>query len=297
MGVGDVENELFEAILVRRNECLALAAQSASIQEHDSKIDEARLLLNLIEQDLLDLEKLTASRFGKLYGQVSYWIGFRKNPSDKTLRGYEEALLVKLLSSASQALATELLEVVSPENSYPDFGEGIAEKQALRERCVAILAPKAAREAITFVAKEGGIRALNERGRFSGVKNCLFRSESPLWKTGMRDEILELIRKGRDNFIIYSNVRELFDLLLRGLEHGIDSVGRQGIAKVLSDQEFVQRLWETVTSRGIQYRMQTEFLQARSLLVQNGIPEAALPLTPELQARQQEEKSRAAGNP
>jgi hypothetical protein len=45
-------------------------------------------------------------------------------------------------------------------------------------------------------------------------------------------------------------------------------------------------------SRGIQYRMQIVFIRARQSLVQNGIPEAILPLTDELAVRLKEEESR-----
>jgi hypothetical protein len=292
VSVADVEDELFEAIVVRRNECLSGAAESASIQEHQSDSDEAGMLLQMAEQYLLDLGKLTASRFRKLYGQASYWIGFRKNPSDKTLRDQEQMSLLKLLSSASQALSTELFEAISPQTWHPDIDEVVAEKQALRGKCVAIVAPRAAREAITFITRDGGIQSLTERGRFPAVKHCLFGSDSPVWKTGLRDELLEFVRRGCKDFVIYVNVRDYFNLLVQGLEHGMDSISRQDIATVLSDEVFVRALWETVTSRGIQYRMQITFIRARQSLIQNGIPEASLPLTDELQLRLREEQSR-----
>src|SRR5207253_8715015 len=72
------------------SDLLSAAAESASIQEHKSNTDEAGILLQMIEQYLLDLGKLGASRFRKLYDQASCWIGFRKNPSDETLRESEE---------------------------------------------------------------------------------------------------------------------------------------------------------------------------------------------------------------
>jgi len=251
----------------------------------------------MLEQYLLDLGKLTAPRFRKLYGQASYWIGFRKNRSDNALRDQEETSLLKLLSSASPALSTELLEVVAPHSWDPDIDESAAKRQELRDKCVAIAAPKAAREAITFMTRDGGIQSLTERGRFPAVKHCLFRPDSPIWKTGLRDELLELVRRGREDFVIFANVRAYFRLLTEGLEHGMDLIGREDIARVLSDEPFVRCLWETVISRGIQYRMQIAFLRARQSLIQNGIPEAALPLTDELQLRLKEEESRSTQQP
>jgi hypothetical protein len=292
VSVEDVENELFETIMTRRNECLSMGAESALIDEHDSSISEAGILLELIRQNLLDLSKLEASRFKKLYGQAVYWIGFRKNPTDKALRDQEERLLLELLSAASDRLSTELFEVVVPQDWHPGFGEGDAEKRALNRKCLEIVAPRAAREAITFITREGGIRSLSERGRFPAVKYCLFNSESPIWKTTLRDDVLGLIREGRENLTIYANVRDLFSLLVQGLEHGIDSVSKKEFTAVLSNEDLVRCLWGCITSRGIQYRMQMSFIQGRQSLIQNGVPEALLPMTEELQRRLKEEESR-----
>jgi hypothetical protein len=289
----DVDEELFEAIVVRRNECLSAAAESASIQEHQSHSGEAGILLEMVEQYLLDLGKLTASRFSKLYGQISYWIGFRKNQHDKALRGQEEKFLLKLLSSAPPALSLELLEVVNPRTWHPDIDEAAIMRQELRDNCAAIAAPKAAREAITFMTRDGGIQSLTERGRFSAVKTCLLRSDSPIWKTPLRDELLELVRTGREDFVVFTNVRTYFMLLIEGIERGIDSIEREEIAGVLADEVFVRCLWETVTSRGIQYRMQITFLRARQSFIRNGVPEALMPLTDDLRSRLREEELKA----
>jgi hypothetical protein len=146
-------------------------------------------------------------------------------------------------------------------------------KEAFREKCMAIVAPKAAEEAIPFMTRDGGTQSLTERGRFSAVKYCLFKTDSPIWKTDLRDELIALIRKGRDDLRIYSNVSELFDLMMQGLRRGIDStIGVSDVVALLSNQEFVRALWDTVTSRAIQYRMRMSYLEARLLLVQNGVP-------------------------
>jgi hypothetical protein len=299
----DVETELFETMLVRRDECLSIAAESPSLQEHDLAIDEAGKLLDLIEQDLLQPNKLGASRFKRLYGQASYWIGFRKNASDNALRDKEEALLLKLLSSASDELSTDLLEVMLRHFWHPEVDEGFAQKKILQSKCEAIAGPKAAKEAINFFTREGGIKSLYEIGRFRAVKYCLLNPESPVWRAPLQDILLELIRKGRDEFVIYENVRDFFTLLVQGLQGGVDTVARKDIVAVLSDRTFVQRLWETVTSRGIQYRMQIAFIRSRDALIENGIPAASLPLTEELSLRAKESKnqsnqqdSAAAGN-
>jgi hypothetical protein len=77
----DVEVELFDAIIGKRNMLLSAAAESKSVEEQDSQLIEAAALLQMTEQLLRDLGKLTPLRFGKLFDQFSHWIGFRKNGS------------------------------------------------------------------------------------------------------------------------------------------------------------------------------------------------------------------------
>jgi len=284
-----VDAELFQAMLGERNRLLESAAQSKPTLEHAGFADQASRLLTMIEQFLGDLGRLDAQRFKTLYGQAAYWIGFRKNPADLVLRNQEEGSQLKLLSGASEQLSTELLEIFFPSFDI-DFGDGTLQlKETLRNKCMAVVAPKAAKEAISFVTREGGIQSLTERGRFEAVKYCLFKSDSPVWKTGLRDELIASIGKGKDDSRIYSNVSELFDLMMRGLRGDIDStIGMSDVVMLLSNQELIKALWDTVTSRAIQYRMQMGYIEARQLLVQNGVSEDILPLTDELKLRAEE---------
>jgi len=131
-----------------------------------------------------------------------------------------------------------------------------------------------------------------EKDRFASVKYCLFSRISPLWQGDHRRNFIALLRTGKTKPTVYSNARDLFDLLMRGVRGGIDSLDRQSITELLSDHEFVQVLWDVATSRPIQYRMQMSFIDARKVLIQHGAPESSLPLTRELQARAQEEAQR-----
>ena len=295
VGAEDVDHELFEAMIMRRNECLAGAADSASIEEHDSFTGEAETVLLMLEQ-YLEIGVLDAPRFRKLYGQVSQWIGFRKNPTDRALRGQEEALLLKMVGSASSDLSAELLEIVRPDSPHPDLAEASAERDALRAKCLDVIGPKAAREAIAFMGRENGIRTITEPTRFLGIKYCLLNPESPLWKTDIRHEFVILISRGKEELTIYINARDYFFILAEGLERGIDWVSRVDIASLLSDHAFVKCLWQTVTSRGIQYRMQIKFIRCREWFIHNGVPEEVMPLTEELQLRLKEEKQRLSGS-
>jgi hypothetical protein len=89
------------------------------------------------------------------------------------------------------------------------------------------------------------------------------------------------------------NIRDFFSLLVQGLESGIDSIRREDIAKVVSSNgDFVHCIWETIISRGIQYRMQISFIRGRESLIQTGVPEESLPLTQDLRSRIADEKLR-----
>lgn len=285
MEVQDVETELFEAIVNRRQTCLSAAAESASIPELESNTKEAESLLRMVEQYLLEPVRLTEIEFRRLYGQASYWIGFRANPSDKQLRLKEEALLTKLCSMASPELSAKLFEVVFPSGDQPFADERTAELKNLRGKCLAIIFPKAAKEAVGLFARDGGIRSLNEPNRFLAARNCLFLPDSPVWTTDLRNELFGLIRRGRETSVAYANARDFFHLIAQGLGQGMDGVGKQDIVAILSDGELAQCLWDVVTSRGIQYRMQIAFIRDRQLLIESGVSEALMPLTDDLRSR------------
>ena len=152
------------------------------------------------------------------------------------------------------------------------------------------MAPKAAREAISFLTRGGGTQNLTERGRFARVEHCLFKSDSPVWTTDLRNELIALPRDEGDDPTVYSNVNDLFDLMIRSLRRGVDStIDTSDVVALLSNQEFIKVMWGTVTSRAIQYRMQMRYIEARQLLVQRGVPEDILPLTGELKLRAEED--------
>ena len=126
----DVENELFQAMIDRRAACLSGAAESASIQDHDLFVAEAESLLALVKQDLIGITKLDKARFEKVFGQASYWIDFRKNPTDMTLRKAEEAFLLELVSSASEVLCPDFFGVVGPQHWTDDLLDASKERAA-----------------------------------------------------------------------------------------------------------------------------------------------------------------------
>jgi hypothetical protein len=100
---------------------------------------------------------------------------------------------------------------------------------------------------------------------------------------------MSLLDRGCDDFKTYVNVRDFFFLLVQGLETGVDSIRQESIVKILFDHEFVGRMWKTVISRAVQWRMQINFIQGRALLIENGVSDDLMPLTDELQSRIRDE--------
>jgi hypothetical protein len=116
-------------------------------------------------------------------------------------------------------------------------------------------------EALSFVNKKLGINSIRERGRHDGVKFCLFNSASPVWTTDSRKTLIAIIESGRENDIVYDNVQELFSILTAALAHRVDFVSRHESSRILRNHAFVRTLWETVTLRTIQFRMQIAYLR------------------------------------
>jgi hypothetical protein len=297
VSVEDVEAELFEAIFNKRGELLRQAAEAKSVEEVESSLNQAGASLEMIGQFLLDCNKLTAPRFSKLYEQAAYWIGFRRNHADEMQREKEEQMLIRILDSVSGELSMAILENLMPDRWDIDMGDGtIPMKKSLREKCYNLVAPKAAKESLKFLVRDGGMRNLSERGRFHGAKYCLFDPSSPLRKGDLRDEFLALIRGGLDSHTAYVNAREYLEMWVSGLQSdaGLESVGNAKLIELVKDEEFVRCLWQTATSRKIQYRMQMSFIQARQSLIGAGASEDALLLNEELRTRVQEEDARKA---
>ena len=80
--------------------------------------------------------------------------------------------------------------------------------------------------------------------------------------------------------------------MVQALEGGIDSIRRESVTALLTDKELVRCIWETIVSRGIQYRMQIAFIRGRQSFIQKGVSEDLMPLTEELAVRVADEKIR-----
>ncbi|MCC6397047.1 MAG: hypothetical protein IT282_08495 [Bacteroidetes bacterium] len=155
----------------------------------------------------------------------------------------------------------------------------------LRKELVRLVSVSVSEQTIDFLRQDGSVRQLNERGRLEAFKYCLFHPDSPVRKSNLRQALIELLRQGEQDAVIYRNARLLLALLVRIRREGLDMITREEVADMLLDEELVRQLWITATSREIQYRMQYSMLEIRQFLIQNGISEEWLPMTKELRTR------------
>jgi KAP-like P-loop domain-containing protein len=289
----DVETDLFESIVNRRSQRLQEAADTEFAQEHEAKIKEAGVLLDLAEQFLLGLQRLTGARFNKFYDQAFYWFEFRTNPVDQLLREQEKTFLLNLLSKSPEALAQELLEVLHPWGFSKfdlDNASTSDAKKALQKDLAAVLAPRVAGQGIELMQQNDGIRALREMEKFLALKYGLLHPDSPLWRTSLWQKLVREIRKGQKSLVAFRNSRDLLELIVEGLERKLDLPIYAGGTTIVANREFIGELWKTVISRQIQFRLQIRFIQWRQVLLQAGVPELVLPLTAELKSRWEIEK-------
>lgn len=69
-------------------------------------------------------------------------------------------------------------------------------------------------------------------------KYCLFHRDSPVWTTELGGVLLDWIRRGTTDAVIFQNAHLLLDILIRGRGYGIDSISGENVAVVLSNREF-----------------------------------------------------------
>jgi hypothetical protein len=75
---------------------------------------------------------------------------------------------------------------------------------------------------------------------------------------------------------------EFLDLIVQAAGNRSNYIARKSAVNIVEDREFVAALWQAVTSSHIQFRMLKSYLSKRDALLQLGVQEGDLPLSPEL---------------
>lgn len=291
--ISDVDTELFQTILSKRHERISQMANCVYLDELEPLAKESVALLKMLGQ-FLDLPNAcTADRIQKVYDHIQSWIAYEKNSFDLELRAAEVGFLSRALANVGDEEVTGLLERLKPWESDFDFSvdgpDAVARKKVILAMAVDAVAPRALRKIFAFFRNPGSVRRLHENDALRAYKYLLFNPTSPLWKNDAKGEFLAIIADGSKDSGTYLNVRTFLDLLVEGQRHGLGWFLREDFDAIFQDRELIAGIWRTVTSRTIQWRAQRELLEARSALIKGGVPEADLPLSPELEARRSHE--------
>jgi hypothetical protein len=286
-----LETDLFQTLINAKENATSKASDASTVEENAKYCVQARSLLTMTEEFLNLPQMLTPERFGKLYGKSSAWVAFRKNAADRDLREAEQALIYSLLDRASEEQAPGIFDTLKPWNpgGYgPEDAQTAALKTQLRSACIARLLPKVERACVTYLHRPESLRVLTTPQSSSAFRYVLFSADRVPWSKEIRNGLLEVMRDAKTDPNAHDKADEFLDLLVQMARNGTVYLDRQCAERIAKDQDFVSALWQAATSRPIQFRMQKSYLAKRSALIQLGVGEDVLPLTPELAKAKEE---------
>jgi KAP family P-loop domain len=281
----DVESDLFQTFLNAKEAAASKAAEAATVEENATHCAEAKSLLMMTEQFLSLPGRFTAERFGKLYGNSLYWVAFRVNPADGELRDAERSLLCSLVDGAAEGLTPAMLETLKPGDPWaftPEDANTAGLKKALRNECVTRLLPKVERAFVAYLRRPESFRVLSTAEGSPAFRFILFSPERLPWAPAVRNALVETMQNAKADPDAHDKADEFLDLIVEAAGNHSNYLARKGAVSIVEDREFVAALWQAVTSSHIQFRMLKSYLSKRDALLQLGVQEADLPLSPEL---------------
>jgi energy-coupling factor transporter ATP-binding protein EcfA2 len=281
----DIEIDLFQTFLNAKHNAAASAAEASTVADNADQCAEAQSLLKMTEQFLGLPGMFTPERFDKVYEKSTYWIAFKVNPADAELRNAEQALIFSLLDRVPDDQAPAILETLKPDDPWaftPEDAHTAQLKRALRDECVARLLPQVERAFVVYLGRPESLRLLSTPKGSSSFRYMLFSPDRFPWGTVIRSALLDMLDNAKGNLDAYEKANEFLQLLVDAAGNRSNHIPRESAARIAGDGEFIAALWQGVTSRYIQFRMLKSFLSKRDALVQLGVEEQYLPLSPEL---------------
>jgi hypothetical protein len=281
----DVETDLFQTFLNAKDTAASKAAEAATVEENATHCAEAKSLLTMTEQFLGLPGMFTAERFGKLYEKSLYWIAFRVNPADGELRNAERNLIYSLVDGVAEDQAPAMLETLKPGDPWaftPEDANSAGLKKELRNECVTRLLPKVERAFVAYLRRPESLRVLSTAEGSPAFRYILFSSDRLPWAPTVRGALVETMQNAKTDPNAYDKADELLDLIVQAAGDRSNYIPRKSTATIVEDREFIAALWQAVTSSHIQFRMLKSYLSKREALIQLGIQEGDLPLSPEL---------------
>lgn len=285
---------MFEGAVTFRHEQLSRAADSNSLDEHQTAMTEAHTALALIggllsgEVTSVGVSLKTRQSFERILNSCLYWIHFRTNPADQVAREEERDFLLGFLAGELSG-PDAYLEVLAPW-AFLGWPAGPTDDRAglerqLRNELADELVARVATEALRLFRCHNGIQRLFEEGRLTALRYVLLSPSSPLWSEPMRSEFLATFDEAGKDSIIHENCVRFFDLLVLAIQRPLGGLDWNAVKGIPRDAEFTRRLWSAVVPRKIQYRIQSHILEGRDLLIQSGAPPELLSLPEWLASR------------
>jgi len=281
----DIEADLYQTLLNAKHQAASNAAEASTVENNAAYCAEAKSLLTMTGQFLALPGMFTPERFGGLYKASLYWIAFRANSADGDLRSSERHLLLALVDRTTDDDAPVILEVLKPMGPWafhPEDGETMQLKKELRDECIARLLPKVENAFPAYLNRPESLRLLSTPQGSSAFRYVLFSPDRIPWAPVIREALLEMLRKAKSDQNAYDKANELLQLLLDAAGKRSNYIDCQSAVSIAEDRDFIVALWQGVTSRHVQFRMLKSYLSKREALVQLGVHEDDLPLSPEL---------------
>jgi hypothetical protein len=249
----DVSVEILNAALQRYAEVLRQVDQVRTQTEIPALINEAQSLISLLECLVLEFgqisppaTRLPAKEIDQIFETLTVILK-RSTPGIRDFCTRNETLLKNLIDRWAGD-PTPLVDAVSPYGYYGSHRfEGEAAKALHGRLCSAVL-PKLAAQVVNGFRQSDFFDLVWTQEKASLQARCiLLKDPGPLW-SGVRKEVLAVLKESSNNPVIQENVFELM-LWFRHVLHERSGTGdANDLKKLLMDKELFDAIWGAATA-------------------------------------------------
>ena len=279
----EIACELFKTTIQRYDEYLERAINVLLQSDHDSCIDDALQVFELIDLIIENSfphipqdKTLGIETFKSFYGICSKWAHFEGNVADQEQRAKEKEALKKWSKKVNTNGG-----VVPYTVFLKNLGRtGLHEKQAAQLRD-AILSE------FHLDGDSGALKALETSGTLeswypyeagAGTKDWLLDVESDLWMPIENSPALKVFEKAAENKIIQINAYEFLNLLGHVCNEGAWGIERTDVLKFYEQPQIIAKIWEAAIATPFQFRALSSLREMRTRLISRDIDESLLPI-------------------
>jgi hypothetical protein len=278
-----VQADLFETLLMFREQMLQYASDTTSEKDLLHHLDEAKAALALLRILAIDLGGFTgeppwldSSAFQRLFAMVEKWVHFQNHPRYRAMREAEEELLVTCVQN-SRSLAVPLLEILQPwDSSETILNRGLLDP--LIHRLAGPLQEIIADNLLERFERRDGIRSLAGQKHHIGEKYILFSPRSPLYADNRKERLTMLSQRARDDAAVHGNFVDFIRMLESGIQGNIYPPDPNDFLELAKDLTVIRFVWRAATTRRLQPRVLGSLKITRDTLICVAGTEEHLPL-------------------